>query len=109
MVNNKINSDFYKYYLKNNLNIQIEPNNNIFDYKVVVLDHNVNIIELTPNDELIIKENDYEIINKLVEEETKEQETKEEEEETKEDETINILENINYINSEDYITLEIPK
>ena len=106
IVNNKINSDFYKYYLNNNLNIQIEPSNNYFDYKVVLLDHNVNIIELTPNDELIIKENDYEIINKcennnkLVEEETKE-ETKEE--------TINILENINDIGSDDYIQLEIPK
>jgi hypothetical protein len=111
IVNNKINSDFYKYYLNNNLNIQIEPNNNFFDYKVVVLDHNVNIIELTPNDELIIKENDYEIINKcennnkLVEEETKEEEEKINEKE----ETVNILENINDISSEDYITLEIPK
>jgi hypothetical protein len=61
IVNNKLNSEFYQYYLTNILNIPIE--NASFDYKVQLIDQNVNILELTSHQELIIKENDYEIIN----------------------------------------------
>jgi len=56
IVNNVLNKDFFKYYLTNVLNIEIYKNS--FDYKLSVIDHNVNIIELTQNDSLIIKEND---------------------------------------------------
>ena len=62
IVNNKLNSEFYKYYLQNILNVSIDQENN-FDYKVQIIDHNVNILELSCVQELIIKENDYEIIN----------------------------------------------
>ena len=44
------------------MNISINKDHN-FDYKVQLIDHNVNILELSCDQELIIKENDYEIIN----------------------------------------------
>jgi len=61
IVNNKLNSRFFQYYLQNILNVTVASDN--FDYTVNILDHNVNFVELTPNCELIIKENDYEIIH----------------------------------------------
>jgi hypothetical protein len=63
IVNNKLNSEFYQYYLKNVLNIPIEKNEKNFNYIVNIIDHDVNLINLTPDQELIIKENTYEIIN----------------------------------------------
>ena len=54
-----------EYYLINVLNIEIDKNT--FDYKLSVIDHNVNIVELTQNDSLIIKENNYELIIDLTE------------------------------------------
>ena len=60
IVNNVLNKEFFKYYLINVLNIEIDKNT--FDYKLSVIDHNVNIVELTQNDSLIIKENNYELI-----------------------------------------------
>ena len=65
IVNNVLNKDFFKYYLTNVLNIEIDKNT--FDYKLSVIDHNVNIVELTQNDSLIIKENNYELIIDLTE------------------------------------------
>jgi len=65
IVNNVLNKVFFKYYLTNVLNIEIDKN--IFDYKLVVIDHNVNVVELTQNDSLIIKENNYELIIDLTE------------------------------------------
>jgi len=67
IVNNVLNKEFFKYYLKNVLNTEVDKNN--FDYKVALVDHNVNMVELTPNDYLIINEDDYEIkkINNLLE------------------------------------------
>ena len=59
IVNNVLNKEFFNYYLTNILNIEIDENN--FNYKVVLVDHNVNMVELTETDYLIIKENDYEI------------------------------------------------
>ena len=63
IVNNKLNSEFYQYYLRNILHVPIEIENNNFDYNVQIIDHNVNIFDLSSRQELIIKENDYEIIN----------------------------------------------
>jgi len=58
VVNNIINRIFFKYYLTNILNIVVfEP----FVYSVQIIDHNVNLIQLLPDQYLIIKENDYEI------------------------------------------------
>jgi hypothetical protein len=65
IVNNVLNNAFFKYYLTNILNIEIDKNT--FDYKLSVIDHNVNIVELTQNDSLIIKENNYELIIDLTE------------------------------------------
>ena len=65
IVNNVLNKHFFKYYLINVLNIEIDKNT--FDYKLSVIDHNVNIVELTQNDSLIIKENNYELIIDLTE------------------------------------------
>ena len=59
VVNNVLNKEFFKYYLKNVLNVEIDNNN--FDYKVLVIDHNVNLLELNPSDFLVIKEDDYEV------------------------------------------------
>ena len=53
IVNNVLNKHFFKYYLTNFLNIEIDKN--IFDYKLVIIDHNVNVVELTQNDSLVIK------------------------------------------------------
>jgi hypothetical protein len=59
IVGNIFNKDFFKYYLTNKLEVQI--NNDIFDYKLNIIDNNVNLIELLPNQIIIIGENDYEI------------------------------------------------
>jgi len=67
IVNNVLNKEFFNYYLTNVLDVEIDKNN--FDYKVALVDHNVNMVELTPNDYLIINEDDYEIkkINNVLE------------------------------------------
>jgi hypothetical protein len=67
IVNNVLNKEFFNYYLTNVLNKEIDKNN--FDYKVALVDHNVNMVELTANDYLVIKEDDYEVkkINTILE------------------------------------------
>jgi hypothetical protein len=65
IVNNVINDEFFKYYLLNVLKVEIK--NDKFDYKVFVIDHNVNMFELSPTSHLIIKENDYEmLVNRII-------------------------------------------
>jgi len=59
IVNNVLNKEFFTYYLTNVLNTEIDKNN--FDYKVALVDHNVNMVELTPNEYLIINEDNYEV------------------------------------------------
>jgi hypothetical protein len=59
IVGNIFNKDFFKYYLTNNLAVPIY--NDTFDYKISIIDHNANFIELLPNQVIIIGENDYEI------------------------------------------------
>lgn len=54
-----INRNFFKYYLKNVLNV--ETDKEPFDYTLVVIDHNANMIELKSDQSMIIKENTYEI------------------------------------------------
>jgi hypothetical protein len=102
IINNKLNSEFYQYYLKNILNISIE--NDKFDYKVQLIDHNVNILELSPQQELLIKENDYEIININISESIEQNDEK--------NECVNELDSVNDSTNDsvnDYIKLELSE
>ena len=64
IVNNILNKIFFKYYVINNLNVEIKEDN--FDYTVSIIDHNVNIIEMNSTSQLLIKEMDYELICNVV-------------------------------------------
>ena len=59
IINNCLNQTFFKYYIKNILKIPI--NETKFDYKVTIIDNDVNIITLFPNKYLLIREDDYQI------------------------------------------------
>lgn len=59
IVNNSLNKNFFKYYLKNILKAPINYNN--FDYTVTIIDHNVNFITLLPEQYIIFNETDYTI------------------------------------------------
>jgi hypothetical protein len=59
IVNNCLNQLFFKYYIKNVLKTQI--NTDTFDYKLTIIDNNVNIITLLPNQYILILEDDYQI------------------------------------------------
>ena len=59
IVNNCLNKMFFKYYIKNVLKTQI--NTDTFDYKLSIIDNNVNIITLLPNQYILILEDDYQI------------------------------------------------
>ena len=61
IVGNSLNQNFFKYYLKNVLKADINKDN--FNYKVSIIDHNVNFITLLSHQSLIIGENDYYIVN----------------------------------------------
>jgi len=54
-----IDKHFIKYYLKNILNIKYEINDNHFIYTLNLIDHNVNCLQLTELDTIIIKQNNY--------------------------------------------------
>lgn len=60
IVNNSLNQNFFKYYIKNILNADID--NEEFDYTVSIIDHNAEFITLLPNQKLIFGLNDYQII-----------------------------------------------
>jgi len=59
IVNNCLNEIFLKYYIKNILKIPI--NEIKFDYKLNIIDNNVNFITLLPNQYILIMEDDYKI------------------------------------------------
>jgi hypothetical protein len=59
IVNNSLNQNFFKYYLKNVLNVNINETN--FDYTLTIVDHNINMITLLPHQYLVINEHDYQI------------------------------------------------
>jgi len=59
IVNNRLNKFFFKYYVKNILNFDINKDN--FDYNVTIIDNNVSIINLLPEQTIIINEDDYKI------------------------------------------------
>jgi hypothetical protein len=57
IVNNSLNQNFFKYYLKNVLKVPINEAN--FDYTVSIIDHNVNILTLLPHQHIVFNEHDY--------------------------------------------------
>ena len=59
IVNNCLNKLFFKYYITNVLKTQI--NTDAFDYKLSIIDNNVNIITLLPNQYILIMEDDYQV------------------------------------------------
>jgi len=59
IVNNCLNQQFLKYYIKNILKMPF--NEAKFDYKLTIIDNNVNIITLLPNQYILIMEDDYQI------------------------------------------------
>lgn len=61
IVNNSLNQHFFKYYIQNVLKTSINPEK--FDYKVTIIDHDVNIITLLPHQHLILEKNSYKIYN----------------------------------------------
>lgn len=62
IVNNCLNQTFFKYYLKNVLNVPINETN--FNYMLTIIDNNVFIIYMTQDDYIIINENDYSVHSK---------------------------------------------
>jgi hypothetical protein len=59
IVNNYLNELFFKYYIKNILNLSVNQNN--FNYSVTIIDNDANIIYLLPHQSIKINENNYEI------------------------------------------------
>lgn len=64
IVNNSLNKNFFKYYLKNILKVPI--NENDFDYKLTIIDHNVNFITILPHQTIIIDEHCYNIYSEEI-------------------------------------------
>lgn len=60
IVGNSLNQNFFKYFIKNVIKTNINEDN--FDYKVTIIDDNVNFITLQPNQRIIIGKNDYHIV-----------------------------------------------
>jgi hypothetical protein len=58
VVNNILDEIFFKYYANTILKI---PTTEPFDYKVTIIDHNVNTITLLPGQTLVFKEDDYKL------------------------------------------------
>jgi hypothetical protein len=59
IVNNCLNKNFFKYYIKNILKMDI--NEDDFNYNVTIIDNNVSIFTLLPHQSIIFNENDYNI------------------------------------------------
>lgn len=59
IVNNTLNQNFFKYYLKNILKVTI--NDDHFYYTLNIVDHNVNILNINQDQYIIIQEYGYEI------------------------------------------------
>ena len=78
VVGNKLDSEFFKYYLHNVLNVQID-NNIPFEYKLELMDHNIKMVYVNETQSILIEKDGYTIVsvNESLEK-TKEEETKEE-------------------------------
>jgi vacuolar-type H+-ATPase subunit H len=84
VVGNKLDSKFFKYYLHNVLNIKVD-NESPFEYKLEIMDHNVNMIYVNEKQNILIEKDGYEIsllseANSEAKSEAKEEESEEEEE-----------------------------
>jgi hypothetical protein len=69
VVGNKLDIKFFKYYLRNVLNIKVD-NESPFEYKLEIMDHNVNMIYVNEKQSILIEKDSYEI--SLLSEPTKE-------------------------------------
>lgn len=58
VVNATLGEPFFKYYLKHILHVELKDEAP-FDYKVTILDHNVKLITLSPEQSIVLKKNDY--------------------------------------------------
>ena len=63
IVNNCLNENFFKYYVKNILKLKIDK---VFDYNVNIVDNNINCIKLLSTQCLVFNKNNYEIKNKNI-------------------------------------------
>jgi len=63
VVGNVFNTNFFKYYLENVLNVKIDNDiNNPFTYKLELMDHNVSMVYLNETQSIVIKKYGYEIL-----------------------------------------------
>lgn len=60
VVGNNLDSKFFKYYLHNVLNIKVD-NESPFEYKLEIMDHNVNMIYVNEKQSILIEKDGYEI------------------------------------------------
>jgi hypothetical protein len=104
IVGNSLNQNFFKYYLITVLKADINKDN--FDYKVSIIDHDVNFITLLPSQTIIIGENDYLIVeaNNILEKEILEKEILENENEIVENEKEDTIDSDKW---DDFINLDI--
>ena len=63
VVNNKLDSNFFKYYLKNVLNIIFDSP---FVYTLELMDQNVSMVYLNEKQSIVIKKDKYEILDSLI-------------------------------------------
>ena len=81
VVGNVFNTNFFKYYLENVLNVKIDNDTNKpFTYTLELMDHNVSMVYLNETQSIVIKKYGYEILeSSLIKEKIKSQEIKNQE------------------------------
>ena len=81
VVGNVFNTNFFKYYLENVLNVKIDNDTNKpFTYTLELMDHNVSMVYLNETQSIVIKKYGYEILeSSLIKEKIKSQEIKSQE------------------------------
>jgi hypothetical protein len=62
VVGNKLDSEFFKYYLRNVLNVKLD-NDKPFEYKLELMDHNVNMIYVNETESIVIEKDGYKILS----------------------------------------------
>jgi len=60
IVGNKLDSEFFKYYLRNVLNVKVD-NDKPFEYKLELMDHNIKMIYVNDKQSIVIQKDSYEI------------------------------------------------
>ena len=60
VVGNKLDSEFFKYYLRNVLNVKVD-NDKPFQYKLELMDQNVNMIYVNEKESIVIEKDGYKI------------------------------------------------